>query len=117
MEEKIKLELVKINTIASDLRNKISNGSIKFAYSEDFPLGCCGVASRILESELKKEGFENVRYVNRWREEKSHAWVEYKDYIIDITADQFSGEENEKIIIKEKNKSDFHKQFKPGMFN
>ncbi|WP_024773020.1 hypothetical protein [Aquimarina macrocephali] len=116
MEEKVKLELVKINTIASDLRNKISNGSIKFPYSEAFPLGCCGAASRLLESKLKKEGFENVRYVNHWRGGKSHAWVEYKDYIIDITADQFEGEENERIIIKEKDKSDFHKQFKPDIF-
>ncbi|TSE03937.1 hypothetical protein [Aquimarina algiphila] len=116
MSKEIEKDISDIKRIATKFRKDICNGNIKFPFSEDFPRGCCGNASDLLKKVLEGNSFQNIIYSKGWRNEQSHGWLEYKGFIIDITADQFWDEENEEIIIINKNKSDFHKQFKPGIF-
>lgn len=93
-----------------NLRSEIKNGKTKFVGSENFPIGCCGNASLILFERLKKIGIKNLKnVVNMFNDEQSHAWIEYSEYIIDITIDQFE-DDNVKFIIQKKN-SEFHKKF------
>lgn len=108
----INKEQNQIETICKRLRQQIESGKIKFIYSKNFSKGCCGNASQdFLLHRLKKAGFVNTVYVNGWCEKyKSHGWLEYKGYIIDITADQFP-EIKEPIVIVKKEESEFHKQF------
>lgn len=104
-------ELEIIRQIAGKFRKQIVSGKIAFIGSEDFPHGCCGNASERLQFKLINEGFESVKLIaNRFIGEQSHAWLEYKGYIIDITADQFDDFEEE-VFIMATIESDFHKQF------
>jgi hypothetical protein len=100
-----------IRTITLELRQQILSGEIKFFGSEIFPCACCGSASRYLEGRLANFGFEELEYVCKSKNGQSHAWLEYKGYIIDITADQFPEMKNHPIIIIKKVESEFHKQF------
>ena len=64
-----------------------------------FPKGCCGSASEVLACWLPRQGEDDwYEYVHGWRNDESHAWLEYKGLIIDITADQFP-EITEKVIV------------------
>lgn len=62
-----------------------------------FPLGCCGIASLVLGMWLLRFA-KDIEYVHGWRDNQSHAWLEYQGWIIDITADQFE-KINEKVLI------------------
>ena len=82
----------------------------------EFPKGWCGCLSRVLGAELsRKYPAEDFHYVcgelyysnGDWT---SHAWVRYKDWILDITADQFP-EINEPIVITHTSDSMFHAKF------
>lgn len=82
----------------------------------EFPKGWCGCLSRVLGAELsRKYPAEDFYYVcgelyysnGDWT---SHAWVRYKDWILDITADQFPGI-NEPIVITHTSDSMFHAKF------
>lgn len=82
----------------------------------EFPKGWCGCLSRVLGAELsRKYPAEDFYYVcgelyygnGDWM---SHAWVRYKDWILDITADQFPGI-TEPIIITHISDSMFHAKF------
>ncbi|KAA1244549.1 hypothetical protein [Aquimarina sp. RZ0] len=115
MSEEIEKDLSDIRRIATKFRKDICNGNIKIPFGEDFPSGCCGNASDRLKRILECKGFQNIRYTNGWIDKQSHGWLEYKGFIIDITADQFENI-TEEIIIIHKNESDFHKQFKSGNF-
>lgn len=106
------IELKKIEEICFRLRNAIINGEIKFIGSEDFPHGCCGNASQDwLIHWLVDAGFIEIVYENGSSEKYPfHGWLEYRGYIIDITADQFP-EITEPVLIIKKEASEFHKQF------
>ena len=94
------------------MRQQILSGEVQFIGSEDFPHGCCDNASKdYLLPRLKKAGFTNTVYVNAWHEKQNHGWLEYKGYIIDITADQFEEENNPSIMVIKKEESEFHKMF------
>lgn len=60
-----------------------------------FPAGQCGVASDMLAQYLIENGYCHITYVcgtfygNTPFESQSHAWLEIKNLIIDITGDQF----------------------------
>lgn len=73
----------------------------------DFPDGCCGDASELLSKFLEEHNIR-VEYVSGWQGQQSHAWLEYEENVIDITAYQFK-HINEKIIIT-KDKS-WHSKF------
>lgn len=57
-------------------------------------------------------GYKETVYINGSIDKYfSHGWLEYKGYIIDITADQFPEMKSLPIIIIKKEESEFHKQF------
>ncbi|ELY3422506.1 hypothetical protein SMW88_003610 [Cronobacter sakazakii] len=70
-------------------------------YFGNFPTGCCGDTSIVLQyiiahklkvectyvSGLHKHDSEHTDILSK---DASHAWLEWDDYIIDITADQFN---------------------------
>lgn len=41
----------------------------------------------------------------------SHAWIEYQNIIMDITADQFDGCKDS-VIVKDRRESSFHQKFR-----
>ena len=65
--------------------------------------GMCGVATAILFLKLKKLGFNSEICGN-----DNHIFLEFNDYLIDVTADQFNkfpkiyGRINKKIVITKK---------------
>ena len=104
-------ELIDIEIISNRLRKDIINGSCEFEGSDKFPLGCCGNASEILKSILLNKGYKDIIYLKGWHNNKSHGWLEYKGYIIDITIDQFVEFKNSNTIIIKKEDSKFHSNF------
>lgn len=70
-------------------------------FFKNFQRGCCGDASNLLSKYLSTHGIKTV-YVWGLKGEQSHAWLEYEDYIIDITADQFSDVSQQVIVTKDK---------------
>ncbi len=109
-------ELKKIREITSLLRHQILSHEIRFIGSDDFPDGCCGnVSQDYLIHRMNNEGFKETLYVNGYCDKyNTHGWLEYKGYIIDITADQFPEMKNHPIVIIKKEESEFHKQFTKG---
>lgn len=76
-----------------------------------FPRGICGWVSVALGAVLAtKYPEEAFFYVNGVCGNQSHAWIEYENYIIDITADQFD-EIDKSIFISIKEDSGFHKKY------
>jgi hypothetical protein len=74
----------------------------------NFPRGCCGDTSHLFAKFLSKRGI-STKYV--WginSNDFSHAWLEYDDIIIDLTADQFQ-EINEEVVITRNRK--WYEQF------
>jgi hypothetical protein len=79
-----------------------------FSYIKHFPNGCCGVASLMLGAYLQSYGLSEHEYVYGDRNGFSHAWLECKSIIIDITSDQF--EDGEEVYIGLRN--GFYNSFK-----
>lgn len=63
-----------------------------------FPNGCCGDTSELLAKYFDDNGIR-VEYVWGMHGNQSHAWIEYNDYVVDITSDQFS-DIDERVVIK-----------------
>ena len=79
-------------------------------YFPVFPSGWCGCVSRVLGAWLCRDyPGEAFYYVCGWRG-SSHAWIEYRDVVLDITADQFK-DNNKKIIVTSLRDSIFHNTF------
>jgi len=74
---------------------------------ENFPRGCCGDSSELLSKFLFDKGFE-TNYVWGMHRGQSHAWLEYHDYYIDITADQFNDIDERVMITLDKS---WHSKF------
>ena len=55
----------------------------------NFPRGACGDASLLLARYFKDEGLSGFDYVLGQRDGCSHAWLERRGLIVDITGDQF----------------------------
>lgn len=64
--------------------------SLWLSHFSDFPLGCCGDTCDLLGAFLSEQGFTELEYVWGYNGVKTHAWLECKGQIIDITGDQFS---------------------------
>lgn len=81
------LEITKLcNTIRKALEEmQPSNDLFK-----DFPLGCCRDTSLLLDLFLKEYEYMDVIFCSKDIDDisPSHAWLEWQDLIIDITADQ-----------------------------
>jgi len=74
----------------------VSQESESFDYHGDDELGgMCATASFALRKYLKKKGIEvevisgDYKLRDQWFDRECHCWVEYRGYIIDITATQF----------------------------
>ena len=74
-----------------------------------FPAGSCADSSKLLGQWLAEHGALRLMYVAAVRRGKSHAWLEYDELIIDITADQF--EDGPRAVYVGKGSS-FHREFK-----
>lgn len=63
-----------------------------------FPQGLCGTACDMLSKYLEQNGISTAYVFGENSNCITHAWLEYEDLIIDITADQFS-EIDEKVVV------------------
>ena len=87
------------------------NGDLPVDKETPFPAGLCGWVSIVLGAVLSNEfPDEMFFYVSGKSGEMSHAWIEYYDYVIDITADQFE-KVTEDILIVRRGDSSLHMGF------
>lgn len=81
---------------------------------ERFPLGSCGDAAPILARYLADCGQSGFELVSAWRgtaqanDWRSHAWLERRGLVVDITGDQFP-EFSQRVFVGEA--SPFHRTF------
>ena len=81
-----------------------------------FPHGACGPVTRLLGTFIQEKGLGDFDYIcgERWIEQRktmqTHAWLQIGSLIIDITADQFTSEIIEPVIVT--SKSLWYKQFR-----
>jgi hypothetical protein len=100
----------KLYNLAESFRKGIENiKEIKLPsyldHFNDFPNGCCEDTCKLLvryysDHELKVFKVKGIKIINK--KKISHTWIEYGDYIIDITADQFSEKKKKVIVTKNK---------------
>lgn len=76
----------------------------------EFPNGSCGDASPLLGQFLDDQGLGKWEYVSGERkgDRHSHAWIEQRGLIVDITADQFPDIEEAVIVTRDRS---WHDQF------
>jgi len=72
-----------------------------------FPYGSCDIASNFLSAYLKQKGIESKviwckNELSKYRDIKSHVWLEIYDHFIDITISQFPKYCLDRIYICEK---------------
>ncbi|MDC4568938.1 hypothetical protein NQ776_07360 [Acinetobacter baumannii] len=71
--------------------------------NDRFPHGCCDLASILLYKVLLEEDFTDINLIkgtNAFSED--HVWIEYKSYVIDLTAHQFEEFSSPFILIDKK---------------
>lgn len=113
-------DIEQIRKLASEFRKAIikSNPRSLSIGMQGFPAGACGPSSELLKHYFIENGYSKAEYFTGSRLEKgqynntvsqSHAWVQLGRFIIDITADQFSSEISEPVIVEKDSK--WHKQF------
>lgn len=101
-------KLEEIRQIATEVRQamekllsdkKIKTSSRSFC---DFPAGCCGDMSIILSTHFINKGYVHADYICGMHFEThfSHAWIRIDGICIDITADQFKGENYPSVIVE-----------------
>lgn len=103
----------KLAQLAGDFRTALLSCKMdKLLISlKGFPLGACGDASYLLAKYLESNGCGPFEYVQGKRDIDgyTHAWLEINGVIVDITADQFDGQENTVLVITDRS---WHTQFK-----
>lgn len=75
---------------------------------QSFPHGSCGDTSLLLARYLSVHGFADITYVAGVDGCQSHVWLEWSDYIIDVTAYQFPGVQDRVMVTTDRR---FHSQF------
>lgn len=75
-----------------------------------FPKGACGNATILLGEYLKENGCGQFQYRSGERGDWTHAWLELKGTIIDITADQFDDQTEPVMVTKDRTWHDTFKQ-------
>jgi hypothetical protein len=75
----------------------------------DFPRGSCGDTSILLGEYLSELGYGEWSYVPGVRGRSTHAWIEQRGVIVDITADQFEDMDEPVIVTTSR---DWHGQFR-----
>ena len=87
----------KLYLLAEGFRHALSTcpkdqfSSFQKRHLENFPEQSCDVASLLLAYYLRDRGVPNVERVFGFWKTYTHAWLEIRGWIVDITADQFSG--------------------------
>ncbi len=80
-----------IITLATQFRTAIENTPDLPVPFDTFPKGCCGDTSDLLAQWLWDNGYESRYYCGRRApDQRTHAWLEVDDLVVDITGDQFS---------------------------
>lgn len=82
-------------------------GRLEAISLRQFPFASCGDASDLLGVYLSSLGLLCVYTSGSDDDQQTHAWLDFEETIIDITADQFCG--NETVIVTRD--SDFHAGF------
>lgn len=77
---------------------------------KQFPHGACGDAALLLAEYLHEQGYGRAHYVLGRRGDWSHAWLELRGSIIDITADQFEDYTETRFVLQD---MAWHSQFLP----
>lgn len=78
-------------------RPQIKNSCISL---NEFPYGCCMDASILLGKLMIEYGYEDFNLIGtNWDVLPTHAWLQNKEFIIDITADQFESWPNQELIL------------------
>lgn len=85
-EEKNNIEKIAKNLKSALYKADKKKLTIEF---ENFPIGSCGGACDILFFFLQENGYKNIKYVCGEKSSKTHAWLEFDSFIIDITIQQF----------------------------
>jgi hypothetical protein len=100
----------KLHALASAFRRAILSCDPKALPTRplDFPRGTCGEATLLLAKYLEEQGCGRFNYVLGQRDNKSHAWLQRGDLIVDITADQFADQPASVIVTAE---SPWHRGF------
>lgn len=69
--------------------------------THNFPSGSCRDASLILGACIKESGLGDAKLLLGENEEgKTHAWLEYQNYILDITDDQFDNNNYPSVLVE-----------------
>lgn len=107
MTRRVAIEEVRSNTVR--FRNAIERcrGRLKAISLKHFPLGSCSDVSDMLGMYLREACGVECEHVSGQEDGHSHAWLELGGITVDITADQFQG--NEAVIVSDT--SDFHRRF------
>ncbi len=100
----------KILKIAKDVRKKcedfaMSSESCHFDFHNQPSLDCmCAVASFALYTALKHKNITSKVVYGMFDKTGCHCWVEYRNWIIDITATQFDNVKRPVYVTKKTNK-------------
>lgn len=91
-----------VEEIIRTVRSALEMEDVKMAYVgfNWFPKGSCMDASILLGIILQENGIDSLTYVSAEYGVSTHSWLEYKGYLIDITADQFEGQHPKVMIEK-----------------
>jgi hypothetical protein len=97
-------DINKVKSISAKFRKAIKeckNSELPLSLS-DFPVGSCSDASMLLGTYLKINGFGDFNFVKGKRGKgdalETHYWLQQENMIVDITADQYDGIDDEIII-------------------
>lgn len=100
-----------IRDLVTEFRHAIekcprSSLPITFAH---FPRGSCGDAALMVGKYLDVHGHGGFFYVVGFRNDQSHAWLQRRGLVVDITADQFEDQPNSVIVSTD---SAWHRTFR-----
>lgn len=102
------------------LENNRTSNDLNYSALETFPKTCCSITSYILGTLLWERGCHNLFLVNSTGLLEDygtvgHHWIEISNLIVDITADQFEGEDSSPVIVSEQ--SDLHEKLRKYKFS
>jgi hypothetical protein len=102
--------LREIALLVRSIAEEVSVDIRRYCYANAFPVGWCQDTSRVLGKLLQTRGEGGFKLVFGKREsvidtatgrcsEPTHVWLERDGVIVDITADQFSGEISDPVLV------------------
>lgn len=106
--------LTKLVTEFRSAIEKCDPATLSLVTFQDFPLGACGDATLLLAKYLQEKKYGQFDYVLGNREGHSHAWLQQKSLIIDITADKFDDQDAAVIVTEDHS---WHSSFKGEVEN